>query len=189
MNVTMAVIGLGSNLGDSVATVQSALDALALHPQIALVSVSPFYETDPVGMTDQPVFINAAARIQTTLSALQLLSTCLEIEQAHARVRRVDQQYGPRTLDLDILLYGDGVINLPGLCLPHPHLHARLFALLPVLDVFPEAVHPMLNIPLRDLPIVREAKQAMAVGETLTVRRLALSPVLATVATPGLLVK
>ncbi|MGE0201679.1 MAG: 2-amino-4-hydroxy-6-hydroxymethyldihydropteridine diphosphokinase [Candidatus Melainabacteria bacterium] len=181
-----AIIGLGSNLGDSPATLQSALDSLALHPDITLVSVSSFYETDPVGLTDQPVFLNAAAQVQTTLSALQLLAVCLEIEQAHGRVRHADRQYGPRTLDLDILLYGDGVIDLPGLSVPHPHLHERLFALLPVLEVMPEAVHPRLNVPLAELPLVNDAQQALAAGRTLAVRRRAPSPVWAAAATRNL---
>ncbi len=137
-----ACIGLGANLGDAQATLRAALDALAQLPQTRLLAASRLYRTPAWGNEDQPDFINAAALLETTLSAPALLEQLLATEQAFGRVRQPGQQWGPRTLDLDLLLYGEQVMDLPQLKVPHPYLHERAFALLPLFDVAPDALIP-----------------------------------------------
>ena len=134
--MTTAYIALGANLGDPVATVCRAFAALAELPQTTLAAMSPLYRTAPVGITDQPEFINAAARLETDLAPEALLDALLAIEQAFGRVR--GERNGPRTLDLDILLYGEAVIDTPRLSLPHPRLHLRAFVLCPLADLAPD---------------------------------------------------
>ena len=135
--MTVAYIGLGSNLGDREATIRAAIAALP-----AVVAVSALRETEPVGVVDQPRFLNGAARLETELSARQLLHTLLAVERALGRERR--ERWGPRTIDLDLLLYGDDTVDEPGLTVPHPRLHERRFALEPLLDLDPE-----LHVPRR----------------------------------------
>ncbi|MEN5115765.1 2-amino-4-hydroxy-6-hydroxymethyldihydropteridine diphosphokinase [Luteimonas sp. TWI662] len=139
-----ACVGLGANLGDAVATVRDAARALAALPGISGWALSRFYRTPAWGVTDQPDFINAAAVFETDLPAMALLQTLLSIETALGRRRAPDgrDRWGPRTLDLDLLLYGDARLALPGLIVPHPHLHTRAFALVPLLDVAPDAQIP-----------------------------------------------
>jgi 2-amino-4-hydroxy-6-hydroxymethyldihydropteridine diphosphokinase len=138
---TVGVIGLGANLGARLETMQSAVDALDRTPGIAVRAVSPVYETEPVG-PPQPRYLNAAARIETTLEPDALLDALLAIEASHGRVRR--ERWGPRTLDLDVLALCDAhtlaplVIATDRLVVPHPHLLERAFALAPLLDVLPE---------------------------------------------------
>lgn len=137
----IGVIGLGANLGARRETLQSALDALARAPDVYVRAVSPVYETEPVG-PPQPRYLNAAARIETTLDPEALLDTLLAIEVAHGRVRA--ERWGPRTLDLDVLVLCDATtleplaVDTPRLRAPHPHLLERTFALAPLLDVMPE---------------------------------------------------
>jgi 2-amino-4-hydroxy-6-hydroxymethyldihydropteridine diphosphokinase len=139
MNVAVtACIGLGANLGDAVATLRAAFDALGQLPGTTLVAASPLYLTAAWGVEAQPDFINAAARVDTTLDAPALLAAMLEIERRFGRDRSRERRWGPRTLDLDLLLYGEAVIDLPGLQVPHPRLHERAFALVPLADVAPE---------------------------------------------------
>ncbi len=128
------VIGLGANLGDRLATLRSALAALGQHGE--LQAVSAVYETAPVGPA-QPDFLNAAVLLQSTLSPQALLAGLLGIERAHGRERR--ERWGPRTLDLDLLCAGELVLDEPGLSLPHPELPSRAFALMPLLDLLPDA--------------------------------------------------
>ena len=132
-----AVLGLGANVGDPLAQLRAAIGALRAHPGIALEAVSHLYETPPWGVTDQPAFLNAAARISTDLNPRELLSAILAVEAKLGRDRR--EKWGPRLIDIDILLYGEAAVNEPGLAIPHPHLHERAFALLPLLDVAPHA--------------------------------------------------
>ena len=141
---TIACVGLGANLGDAPATVRAAQKALAGLPGTRLMAVSRLYRTPAWGRTAQPDFINAAALVETTLSARALLDALLAIERRFGRTRAADgsDRWGARTLDLDLLLYGDEVIDQPGLHVPHPHLHERAFALVPLLDVAPLAVIP-----------------------------------------------
>lgn len=130
-----AYLALGANLGDPVATVNAAFAALADLPQTRVLACSALYRTAPVGITEQPEFINAAARVETELSPLALLDALLAIEQQFGRVRLL--QNGPRTLDLDVLLYEGQVIDTPRLTLPHPRMHLRAFVLYPLADVAP----------------------------------------------------
>jgi 2-amino-4-hydroxy-6-hydroxymethyldihydropteridine diphosphokinase len=130
-----AYIGLGSNLGDREATIEAAIAALP-----GVVAVSRLRETEPVGVLDQPPFLNGAAALETTLSPRELLGTLLAIERELGRERR--ERWGPRTIDLDLLLYGDAVVDEPGLTVPHPRLHERHFALEPLHELDPELVVP-----------------------------------------------
>ena len=137
----MAYIGVGANLGDREATMRAALAALDATPRIRVVAVSSFRETEPVGYVDQPAFLNAAAAVETELDARGLLDALLAVEQGLGRTRE-GPRFGPRTIDLDLLLYGDRTIDLPGLTVPHPRLHERRFALEPLAELAPEAEVP-----------------------------------------------
>ena len=146
MSVT-AYIALGSNLGERAAHLRQGLALLAEHPSIHVIRVSSFYETDPVGgPPKQPRFLNAAAELTTTLSAPELLRALLDVETKLGRVRL--EKDGPRTLDLDLLLYGQEIlaINEPDLqlCVPHPRMHERLFVLEPLAEIAAGVVHPVL---------------------------------------------
>jgi 2-amino-4-hydroxy-6-hydroxymethyldihydropteridine diphosphokinase len=138
--LTRAFIGLGANLGDREGTLRRALDLLAVEG-VEIVAVSRFRETDPVGVVDQPRFLNGAAEVETSRSARELLETLLGIERELGRVRD-DTRWGPRTIDLDLLLYDDQVVDEPGLRVPHPRLHERRFALEPVAELDPSARIP-----------------------------------------------
>ncbi|HOC10987.1 2-amino-4-hydroxy-6-hydroxymethyldihydropteridine diphosphokinase [Thermomonas sp.] len=140
-----AAVGLGANLGDSTHAVTSAIHALAQLPGTKLLSASRLYRTPAWGRVDQPDFINAAVLLNTTLTAPALLAQLLEIERNAGRQRGGDTaalRWGPRVLDLDLLLYGDAVINVPGLRVPHPYLHERAFALVPLAEIAAEMVFP-----------------------------------------------
>ena len=134
-----AYIGLGSNLGDREATLQHALRLLG--ERVEIVAVSSFRETEPWGYVDQPPFLNAAAAVETELSPRGLLDALLEVESALGRTRD-GLRYGPRTIDLDLLLYEDDVVSEPGLTVPHPWLHERRFALEPLAELEPELSVP-----------------------------------------------
>jgi len=134
--MTLAYVGLGANLGDREAMLRSALEQLSAEPRVELVAVSSFRETAPVGIADQPRFLNAAAAVETTLSARELLDRLLGIERRLGRTRE-GLRFGPRTIDLDLLLYGEERIDEPGLEVPHPRLHERLFALEPLAELDP----------------------------------------------------
>ena len=133
--MTVAYVGLGSNLGDREATIRAAVAALP-----GVVAISTLRETEPVGVTEQPVFLNGAVALATDLPPRKLLETLLEIERGLGRERR--ERWGPRTIDLDLLLYGDETVDEPGLTVPHPHLHERRFALEPLAELDPELVVP-----------------------------------------------
>ena len=137
-----ACIGLGANLGDAADTLRRAFDALAACDGIEVLRTSRLYRTPAWGREDQPDFINAVALVDTTLAPRALLERLLAVESAFGRQRADGERWGPRTLDLDLLLYGDAVVDEPGLHVPHPHLHERAFALVPLLDVLPEARIP-----------------------------------------------
>lgn len=141
---TIACIGLGANLGQAEATVRAAQDALDALPGTTLLAASRLYRSRAWGRTDQPDFINAAAMVETRLPARELLDGLLAIERRFGRTRVPDgsDRWGARTLDLDLLLYGDAVIDEPGLHVPHPHLHERAFALVPLLEIAPLAMIP-----------------------------------------------
>jgi len=134
-------VGLGANLGDRADTLARALELLAQQPQIEIVGVSSFRETEPVGYLDQPRFLNAAAQIETPLQPHALLAALLDVERRLGRTRE-GPRYGPRTVDLDLLLIEGVTIDEPGLSLPHPRLHERSFALEPLVELDPSIVVP-----------------------------------------------
>lgn len=136
----LAWVGLGGNVGDPVATMRAAMDALSKLPETELLRASRLYRTPAWGVREQADFINAVVLLRTALGPRDLLEHMLDIERGYGRERR--ERWGPRILDLDLLLYGDEVIEAPGLRVPHPHLHERAFALLPLLDVSPDATIP-----------------------------------------------
>nr|VFJ62598.1 MAG: 2-amino-4-hydroxy-6-hydroxymethyldihydropteridinediphosphokinase [Candidatus Kentron sp. DK] len=131
-----AYIGVGANLGDPVAAVRSGIRALGEMPETRLKAVSNFYRSPPMGPADQPDYINAVAAIETTIEPLALLSALQDIENRHGRVRN-GPRWGPRTLDLDILLYGDRQITEEKLTVPHPGLPERAFVLYPLYEIAP----------------------------------------------------
>jgi 2-amino-4-hydroxy-6-hydroxymethyldihydropteridine diphosphokinase len=138
----LAYLGLGSNLGDRQAEIARAIHALARLGHVA--ASSALYETLPEGGADQPTYLNAAVRLETELSARALLHACLDIERAQGRVRPVGATKAPRTIDIDLLLYGAAVINEPGLRVPHPALLSRPFVRIPLADVALEDLcHPV----------------------------------------------
>lgn len=130
-----AYVGLGSNLGDRRATLERAVEHLAEHSDIRVVAVSTIRTTEPWGSAAQPPFLNAVVAVDTRLSPRAVLEVLLEIEQRLGRVR--GQRWGPRTVDLDLLLYDDAVVDEPGLVVPHPRLHERRFALEPLAELDP----------------------------------------------------
>ena len=137
----LAYIGVGANLGDREATMRAALAALDATPGIRVVAVSSFRETEPVGYVDQPRFLNAAAAVETELDARGLLDALLAVERGLGRTRE-GPRFGPRTIDLDLLLFGDAEVDEPGLTVPHPRLHERAFVLEPLTELDPEMVVP-----------------------------------------------
>ena len=134
-------MGLGANIGDRRQSLAAALDALAAEPGIEIVAVSCQRDTEPVGYADQPRFLNAAAAIDTELAPRDLLDRLLAVERGLGRTRD-GPRFGPRTIDLDLLVYGDLQIDEPGLEVPHPRLHERRFALEPLHDLDPGLVVP-----------------------------------------------
>ena len=142
--MTRAYVGLGANLGDRERTLREAVDALGAGEGIEVVAVSTLRETEPVGVGQQPRFLNGAAALDTTLESRELLDRLLDVEQRFGRVR-VPGEHGPRTLDLDLLLYGDARIDEPGLTVPHPRLHERRFVLEPLAELAPGLVIPGLG--------------------------------------------
>ena len=134
------VIAMGSNLGDRMDYLQGGLDGLFDTHRIAFLTVSPVYETAPVGGPEQPNYLNAVVIAETSMPAQAVLERCLSLEDAFGRVR--DELWGPRTLDLDLIIYGDEVSNSPGLMLPHPRAHERAFVLAPWHDADPQAQLP-----------------------------------------------
>jgi len=135
--VARAFVAFGSNLGDREATIRSALAALAAADGVEVTAVSSFAETDPVGYLDQPRFVNGAAELRTDLPPRALLELLLAVEARFGRDRAAVPAGGPRTLDLDLLLYGDETIEEPGLQIPHPRLHERAFVVRPLAELDP----------------------------------------------------
>lgn len=136
----VATVGLGANLNDPVAQVEYALGELDRLPDTRLVARSNLYASAPVGYVDQPDFVNAVAQVETALAPRALLAALLDIEQRHGRARSF--RNAPRTLDLDLLLYGAARFHEDGLALPHPRMHTRAFVLVPLLEIAPDATIP-----------------------------------------------
>lgn len=143
----VAYVGLGANLGDAAATLRAAFGHLNALPSTRLDAASRLYRTPAWGLRDQPDFVNAAARLETRLSARVLLDALLGIERDFGRRRADDgsDRWGPRSLDLDLLLYGDARIDAPGLHVPHPYLHRRAFVLWPLREIAPDTEVPGLG--------------------------------------------
>lgn len=142
--MAIAYLALGTNLGDRRANLRAAADAVVATPGVRGAELSPIYETAPVGGPDgQGDYLNAAMRIDTDLPPRDLLDTLLCIEQSLGRERR--ERWGPRVIDLDLLLYDDLSIDEPGLTLPHPRMYERAFVLRPLADLAPDLVHPVLG--------------------------------------------
>jgi len=135
--VPRAYVAIGSNLGDREQTLLDAVEALRAEPGVVVVAVSSLVETDPVGFLDQPRFVNGVVALETTLPARALLELLLEVERRFGRIREGVPPQGPRTLDLDLLLYGDEEIDEPGLQIPHPRMHERPFVLGPLAEIAP----------------------------------------------------
>lgn len=143
MNLETVYVALGSNLLDPQCQLRAGVEALARLPQTQLLACSSFYASAPVGYADQPDFVNAVAAISTGLQPRELLDALLAIERAQGRVREAPYVVnGPRTLDLDIALYGERVIHEPGLSIPHPRMAERAFVLAPLAEIAPDAVVP-----------------------------------------------
>jgi 2-amino-4-hydroxy-6-hydroxymethyldihydropteridine diphosphokinase len=156
-----AYIGLGSNLGERESLLKSAIEQLAQLPETRLGRVSSLYDTAPVGELDQPNFLNAVAQLETALTARQLLWNLLLIERRLGRVRHAAQRYGPRTIDLDLVLFGDQVIDTIDLKVPHPEYHRRAFVLVPLAEIEPKLVHPVLGLTPAELLERVEARPAV----------------------------
>ncbi len=148
-----AYVGLGGNLGDRRSYLQRAIDCLARDPDVRVAAVSAFRETDPVGYRDQPRFLNAVAALETELGPRDLLERLLAVERALGRDRR-GPRFGPRTIDLDLLVYADAEIDEPGLVVPHPRLAERRFVLEPLAEIAPDLALPD-GRRVRDLLVTR----------------------------------
>jgi 2-amino-4-hydroxy-6-hydroxymethyldihydropteridine diphosphokinase len=155
-------LSLGSNLGDRAANLREAIEKLADLGKV--VAASSFYETEPVELTAQPWFLNCAVKLDTEKMPRQLISAILSLEQSMGRQRK--QKKGPRIIDIDILLFGSSVIEIPSLTIPHPKLHERRFVLEPLAEIAPDARHPVFKRSMREL------RDALPPGQT--VKRLSL---------------
>ena len=147
--MVQAYLGLGSNIGDRKQQLLKAIDLIGNIKGIKVTKQSSIYETAPIGYTDQPNFLNLCLEIETELSPQQLLKHCLDIEQQLHRVREI--RWGPRTLDLDILLYSDNIIETDNLSIPHPRMQERAFVLIPLNDIASDKKDPRLNQKIHDL--------------------------------------
>ena len=155
-------IGLGSNLGDRVANLRAAINAIQ-HLGDS-IEISTVYETEPFGVDEnQPKYLNMVVVIRTNLIPTDLLSEFLDIERAHGRTRNHPNE--SRTLDIDILMYGDRVLDTPELVLPHPRMHERAFVMLPLSEIAPQAVHPTLKITASEIAVELSDQGVYRVGE------------------------
>ena len=155
----LVYLSLGSNLGDRGASLRTAIERLGEAGTVK--AASGFYETEPVDFRDQPWFLNCVVALETGTTPRQLLAHALSIEEAMGRRRTRDK--GPRTIDIDILLFGDRVINEPGLKIPHPAMHERRFVLEPLVEIAPEARHPLFNNTARELLTTLPAGQRVRI--------------------------
>lgn len=144
-------LSIGSNLGDRVANIQQAVSMLSLDNRIKILKTSSFYETQPWGNKNQPWFINAAMAIEAVLDPEELLSIFQNIEAKLGRKRGLFKKWSERTLDIDILMYDEQIINSKNLIIPHPYMHERAFVLVPMLEVKADLVHPIFNKTISEL--------------------------------------
>lgn len=152
--MTDVFLGLGSNVGDRENQLKEAIRLLDEQSGIKVVKVSSFYETEPVGYVDQPDFLNLCVEIQTELSPKAVLERGLAIEQQLHRVRKA--RWGPRTLDIDILLYGDQIIEEQDLTIPHPRMTERAFVLIPLQEIAPNKIEPRTQTKIKDITVPNE---------------------------------
>ena len=157
-----AYIAIGSNLGDRHAYLEAGLKEVAALPNTHLTEVSQAYETPPVGPVEQPDFLNAVFAIETSLAPEPLLAALLSAEKKHQRQRRI--HWGPRTLDLDLLLYGERIVESADLTLPHPHMHERSFVLVPLCEIAPRLSHPVTGRPFTEYLAELNGREAKDVG-------------------------
>jgi 2-amino-4-hydroxy-6-hydroxymethyldihydropteridine diphosphokinase len=164
-NAVHCFVGIGSNLGDRAATIEAAVEALRRSAAIQVVRVSNLMEFDAVGgPPGAPPFLNAAAELTTTLGSHALLKRLLEIERDLGRDRRI--KWEPRTIDLDLLLFGSSIISSQELVVPHPLMHERLFVLQPLAQIAPEAIHPTLQMTVAGLLEARKLRESQAAAGT-----------------------
>ena len=142
-------LGLGSNLGDRKLNLLKAIKLLGVSEDITILQQSSIIETEPVGVVEQGKFLNMVIEVETSLTPLMLLELCLETERLLGRVRNA--KWTPRTLDIDILFYGDQIIDSKELTVPHPEAHKRCFVLLPLVEIAPRMHHPSLNISAKEM--------------------------------------
>lgn len=154
-----AFLSVGTNMGDREAYLKLAIASLRAVEGIELVETSSIYETAPVGVTDQADFLNIVVRLATTLAPLELLAVCQRIEQELGRERTI--RWGPRTADLDILLYNDDAIESETLSVPHPRMRERAFVLIPLTELAPECIDPVTGRQFRDEPAMQEGGVAL----------------------------
>jgi len=149
LNGTIAYIGIGSNLGEPIQNCRKAIESLSRSKGIALITVSSFYRTEPVGIEDQALFVNAVVEIKTELSVHRLMQTLMAIENEMGRIR--DVKGGSRIIDLDLLFYGQQVISETDLIVPHPEAHRRRFVLEPLCEIASYFIHPSFGVSIRGL--------------------------------------
>lgn len=152
----LVYLSLGSNVGDRTANLEAAIARLSSLGKV--VAVSSFYETEPIGFAAQPWFLNCAVKLDTGKTPKQLLAGILALEQEMGRRRM--QKNGPRTIDIDILLFGDSIIKTKGLIIPHPAMHQRRFVLEPLAEIAPDVPHPVFKRSIHEL------RDALPVGQT-----------------------
>lgn len=149
-----AYLSMGSNIGNRLEHLQQAVQLLNEHSSIKVLQVSSVYETEPVGLTEQAKFLNIAVELETSLEATELLSECQSIENKLGRMRKI--RWGPRTVDLDILLYNEDHIQLEDLIIPHLRMQERAFVLVPLIEINSEVKNPVTGALYRDEPAVQE---------------------------------
>lgn len=161
MNIRSAYVGIGSNIDKRQDHLYHALEALQNHPQITIKGFSSIYETEPVGFEEQGLFLNMVIRVETDLSAVQLLKTCLEIENILGRKR--EKRWGPRNIDIDILLFEEEIIHSEQLIVPHPRMSERGFVVIPLLEIDKDIKLPTMKQPLGDFFYKKNDKKGVRI--------------------------